>query len=412
MESFPQPTLTALLGQAVGDAFGAPFEFSPQAQRHAQTSLHQKRYLDAVHDVGSRIRFSRIPGLYTDDTQQALVLLRAWMDLENPNDAAAVALRFQSIITKMFDHWVKGSQTGVHRGTGRNFRDAIMFGGPTNSAGVGAAMRIGPISTCFDSIDELLPWVVTVSRVTTTHPLALTGAGMFAAFCQGTAQGKSMDTILAQLHAWNPPADLDRAWSLNLEALSILETRPEADLLIFAQATGAANKTLGCAASGFALTTVPWTIHHAQQGSFSDVMAAVSKSGGDTDTVCAMAGCLAALRLGRGAIPQWMQHGLKGRESIDNPMQWDPIHSEKILTEAEYQDQQQRQKNGSSSESTPIAPQSLPTIWEEVISEKPAPNSALKTEDEQKQQPRQTAASEPETSTPNVPAKGQLGLFD
>jgi len=48
-----------------------------------------------------------------------------------------------------------------------------------------------------------------------------------------------------------------------------------------------------------------------------------------------MAGCLAALRLGGDAIPEWMMAGLHGAEVIKEPHTWEPMVHERTLTELE-----------------------------------------------------------------------------
>jgi len=338
---FPKTTRLALLGQAVGDAFGAPFEYHEQGARMARRSLNEGRYLDACGDVGQLSRWARLPGLYTDDTQQALALLHAWRTVPEPLDPSAVAARFTAVVGSMYDTWLPGARAGLHRGTGKNFRAFLKHKTPVDTAGLGAAMRIGPVATLLPDLHTLLPWVVLVSRTTTSNPLGLASAALYAAHCHAASRGIT-EGLIDRLLVWldSPAADalsLPReVWLDLLRAIGVMETLGESDLIEFAKETGHSSRPLRNAADGFALTGVPWVLYHTRQSeSFPEALESVCSSGGDADTVAAMAGCLAGLRLGYRAIPTWMIDDLVGSQGILEPEQWDPIHSEQHLTERE-----------------------------------------------------------------------------
>ena len=214
---FPKTTCLALLGQAVGDAFGAPFEYDEQGARMARRSMSEGRYLDACDDVGKLSRWARLPGLYTDDTQQALALLYAWRTVPEPLDPDAVAARFAEVVGEMFRTRVPGARAGLHRGTGRNFRTVLRQGAPVNTAGLGAAMRIGPVATLLPDLHTLLPWTVLVSRATTTNPLGLACAALFAAHCHAEATGTT-EGLTDRLLMW---LDTPAAGALRLEILEL-----------------------------------------------------------------------------------------------------------------------------------------------------------------------------------------------
>jgi ADP-ribosylglycohydrolase len=338
---FPQTTRLALLGQAVGDAFGAPFEYNEEGPRMARLSLNEERYLDACTDVGQLSRWARLPGLYTDDTQQALALLHAWRTVSEPLDPDAVAARFTEIVGTMYDTWLPGTRAGVHRGTGKNFREVLKKKAPVDTAGLGAAMRIGPVSTLLPDLHTLLPWTVLVSRATTTNPLGLASAALFAAHCHAEATGTA-EGLIDRLLMWldSPAASalaLPREiWLDLLRAIEVMDTLGEPDLLEFAAETGYSSRPLDNAADGFALTGVAWVLFHANRSeSFTEALEGVCSSGGDADTVAAMTGCLAGLRLGTRSIPTWMIDNLVGGQGVLEPELWDPIRSERRLTQRE-----------------------------------------------------------------------------
>jgi len=326
---FPDITITTLVGQAIGDAYGAPFEYHQDAPAYAAQSFKVKRYLDVGDDIdGGRWHPGREPGVYTDDTQQALALLRAWELADDPLDGGEIAHRFSSIMRQMAS--VQGSRYrfGVHRGTGKNFRQAVRSRAPVPTAGLGAAMRIGPVATLLPHADLVAPWVVRVSSATTSDPVAQACAVIFAYCCwQAAHPGEPMPSLAAQVDGI--PSNL---WEVCVEAHVRMQALGEEGLLEFAQDTELSNKTFDCAANGWALTGMPWVIYHAMQAdTFEDAMVGVCSSGGDTDTVAAMVGCVAAMRLGRRAIPLWMLEQLQGREHLFDPSTWHPIESEQRL---------------------------------------------------------------------------------
>ena len=337
---FPQATRTALLGQAVGDAFGAPFEYDPRAGEMAMRSMAEGRYLDSGADLDKPAKWARLAGLYTDDTQQALVLLHAASMADDLLDAEDIGARFRSTTADMYDAWVPGARAGVHRGTGRNFREAVRSGKAVDTAGLGAAMRVGPVATLLPDLETVLSWTVTVSRATTTHPIALTCAALFAARCHAAAHDQE-DGLIGRVLAWLDSFEAGRlglereAWLDPLRAIAVFSSAGEAGLLEFATESGHSNKPLDCAANGFALTGLPWVLHHGSAAQFPDALIGACASGGDADTVGAMAGCLAALRLGIDSIPGWMIDTLLGAAHLRSPEHWDPIASERPLTQQE-----------------------------------------------------------------------------
>lgn len=332
MRDFTDASRTALLGLACGDSFGAPFEYHRNAPELASLSTTEGRYLDSVKDVGQRkIKWCRLPGLYTDDTQQALALMLAWHHRPNVEDAREF---FINTCAGMANAFPLG-QFGVHRGTGGNFRTAIMTGRPVDTAGLGAAMRVGPVATLFDDPQEMVEWVIGVSQATTSNPIALASAAKFAAVAWVLAHPGRRGEI--QDVDWPEEHTPSQVWRATTAALRVVKADGEVGLLEFAHATGWANKPMSCAANGFALTGFPWAVNQALTApSYQSALEGVCVSGGDTDTVAAMAGCLAALKHGEDAIPRWMLDGLKGREHILNPKDWEPIASELELTKLDH----------------------------------------------------------------------------
>lgn len=352
MQPFPKITVTALKGLACGDAFGAPFEYNKKAPAMALLSVQEQRYLDNTVDVKVRPQWARMPGVYTDDGQQALILLHAWNAATDPLDADEVASLFTDTCVEMWDAcpprekgWA--CSFGLHRGTGGNFRTAIETGKPPDTAGLGGAMRIGPVATLLPDPETLVPWVVRVTQETTSHPLGLAGAVIFALACWRTAHYPwHLPTDKARKEAWDafmegrkaiqrPPEIPQDIWGLMIHACGVMKNGEKA-LVQLGKDSGLSHKPFSNAANGFALTGVPWALYHGLKGtSYTEALVDVCSSGGDTDTVGAMAGCLAALRLGEDSIPKWMTQSLLGMEVIENPHTWVPMEHERFITELE-----------------------------------------------------------------------------
>lgn len=333
---FPDTTITALVGQSCGDSFGAPFEFHAGAAEYARRSLDEARYIDCRADCRLPIPRCRTAGLYTDDTQQALVLLWIWAQMadkgKDPLNARMVSDLFGRVCARMAREPVspKAHSFGVHRGTGKNFREAVLKGDPPDTAGLGAAMRVGPVATLLPSPAVLIPWVVEVSSTTTCNPTALAAAALFATRTWFASRKElpvyELDDLLAGA-AVDP--EVRKAWGLLLDAYRTVTLQNEAALLAFARSQGA-NRELRCAADGFALTGVPWVLRCLDQATgYADALLRVCASGGDTDTVSAMAGCVAALLHGRDDIPEWMTQNLVGLDHLDDPGLWHPVATEK-----------------------------------------------------------------------------------
>ena len=138
----------SFLGLAIGDALGAPLEgLCPQQIRSHYQVLTD--YVDGSKAWKKKPFRWRLPGLYTDDTQQALALTDVLLGA-GAVDLDRLADIYLSLASPDLGH------AGAHRGVGRSFRSVLAelkrgvspreTGQP--SAGIGAAMRIAPACPC------------------------------------------------------------------------------------------------------------------------------------------------------------------------------------------------------------------------------------------------------------------------
>ncbi len=144
-----------LLGLAIGDALGAPLEGLSAQQIRAHYGQVDD-FVDGSRAWKKKPYRWRIPGLYTDDTQQALAICDVLLECGriDPDRLAEIYLGLAN---------PKGSYVGAHRGVGRSFRQVLtdLERGVCprktgqHSAGIGAAMRIAPVALYYGPDDHL-----------------------------------------------------------------------------------------------------------------------------------------------------------------------------------------------------------------------------------------------------------------
>ena len=139
-----------------------------------------------------------MPGLYTDDTQQALALCDVLLDCRGI-DQRRLADLYLGLMTP------KGPFSGAHRGIGRSFRHvlaALEQGVPANqagqpTAGIGAAMRIAPVPLYFgDETGPMFDAVMAASLMTHRDIRSLSGALAVSHGIRRLASGEPRDPSL------------------------------------------------------------------------------------------------------------------------------------------------------------------------------------------------------------------------
>ena len=106
-----------LLGMAIGDALGAPLEGLSAQQIRAHYS-QVTDYVDGARAWKKKPYRWRMPGLYSDDTQQALVLCDVLLE-HGRIDPDRLAELYLDLATP------EGGYVGAHRGVGRSFRQVL-----------------------------------------------------------------------------------------------------------------------------------------------------------------------------------------------------------------------------------------------------------------------------------------------
>jgi ADP-ribosylglycohydrolase len=152
----------AMLGMAVGDALGAPLEGLGPQQIKTQYGLVDD-YVDGSRAWRKKSDRWRLPGLYTDDTQQALSVAETLIECGQmlPSHLAEI---WRKMYRTQVDCNCGRFPNGVHRNIGKNFRvtlEGLTAGLPLNevaqeSAGLGAAVRVVPLAIAYQQDSDQL----------------------------------------------------------------------------------------------------------------------------------------------------------------------------------------------------------------------------------------------------------------
>ena len=284
-----------LLGLAIGDALGMPFEGMPAgviARYHGRvTDLRPGRGLGA--------------GQFTDDTQMAICIAESIV-ARGRVDPADVAERFVA--------WFEG---GDVRGIGGaclegilNLRRGVPWweSGKRGrwAAGNGAAMRIAPVGLldCRD-LERLRKDVHDVSIITHRNAEAVAGAQAVAYAVAKLATGKAnpsalLDEVVAFIGRCEVARSLARAKEL------LAADTPTAEALAVLGTSGYVVHTVASAFYCFLRTP----------RNFERTVIAAVMGGRDTDTVAAIAGAISGAHNGVGGIPKRWLEGVEDAERL------------------------------------------------------------------------------------------------
>jgi poly(ADP-ribose) glycohydrolase ARH3 len=269
--------LGCLLGQAVGDALGAPFEGLPADFVFWQAGPVGE-LLDSPPDGPLR---------YTDDTQMMIGVAEALLAHEEIRPAALVE-RFAANYDPR-----RGYGTGARR-----LLEAALGGGdwdrlaetvfPGGSFGNGAAMRVAPVGLVFaHDPDRAAEQASASARPTHRHPLGVEGARLLAVAVALAAQGPPLDRRAFYQQLARDCREEEFAWQLRAgHALGFLgNSLPAHQSVVTA---------IAC------FTTCP--------DSFAACVERAIALGDNTDTLAAMAGALCGAHLGVAGVPaRWVE---------------------------------------------------------------------------------------------------------
>lgn len=280
-----------LLGTAVGDALGLPYE--NLTHRRAQRLLGEPdRY---------RLVFGR--GLISDDTEHSCLIAQAMILAGNDEQA------FTKYLGRQLRRWFWALPTTGGMATVRAGLKLTIGISPTRSgvfsAGNGPAMRSAILGAAIDDLDQLRRWVSISTRVTHTDPKADYAAFAVALAAHDAAAGvlATGKDFLQRLNDCLPDEGATELFDLierAVESLNRGESTRE-----FAASLG-----LQRGVTGYCYHTVPVALHAAfrYRGDIRRGIPEVIRCGGDTDSTAAIVGGILGAEVGRAGIPEeWLQ---------------------------------------------------------------------------------------------------------
>jgi ADP-ribosyl-[dinitrogen reductase] hydrolase len=289
-----------LLGTAIGDALGLPYE---------GLTRDRQRVLYPVIDR-QRLVFGK--GMISDDTEHTCLVAQALIASAGNVD------KFRDDLAGRLQFWLLGLPAGIGLATLRAIgRLWLGFSPKTSgvfSAGNGPAMRVALLGVCFGNRPEVLRQMAQAStRITHCDPKAEYGAmavAIAAAVASGGADISPQDyyqLLAAQLS--DGSAEFFELMQLAVNSAIAGESTQD-----FADSIGGINGV-----SGYVYQTVPvviqtWLRH---QANYRDGILEIIRCGGDTDTTAAILGGIVGARVGQVGIPHdWIGNMVEYPRSI------------------------------------------------------------------------------------------------
>ncbi len=291
----------AVIGSAVGDALGAPFEFQPAGTYGSRFPIEARGLRTEMCGGGS---LGWAPGEFTDDTQMALLVASSLIECEGLDEAD---------MFERFRTWVRagppdvGNQTRAVLNSGRPWSVAATehFARTGHAAGNGSLMRTTPAAVWFAEAGRTATTDAArrISALTHGDPAAGEGCAIFHNLVRVALDGDDpLADVPAALAAVAPEHRARWAAVLSPTWQPSDATEPN----------GAVWPTLGSAV---------WALREA--GSFTEGIRLVLDLGGDTDTVAAVSGGLLGAVYGIAGIPMRWTSVVNGTVPGYGDRRWD-----------------------------------------------------------------------------------------
>lgn len=292
-----------LWGLLVGDAVGVPYEF------HDPIDLPPRDALEMTPPPGfRRAHASVLPGTWSDDGALALALLaslldRGTLDLEDFGQRLVAWHEHGALAVgnHVFDVGIQTSQAIRALMAGTPAQDA----GPSNEQanGNGSLMRVLPLALWHQGSDaELVRDAHAQSQVTHGHIRSQVCCALYCIWARRTLQ--------AAPNAWgDAAATLRGIYGAASPAAAELERQIRPD-----------HPPEG-RGSGYVVDCLQSARMAVRAGGYEDVVKAAIALGHDTDTTACVAGGIAGIRDGVGAIPERWMRAMRGTELVEPLLQ-------------------------------------------------------------------------------------------
>jgi ADP-ribosyl-[dinitrogen reductase] hydrolase len=290
MIASPSTVVGAILGTAVGDALGLPYE--GLSARRARRLFGEP---DHYH-----LLFGR--GMVSDDTEHTCMVMQALMAAGDDEK------RFSCDLARRLRAWLLGLPAGIGLATLKATLKLWIGFSPNHSgvysAGNGPAMRSAVLGATIADQDQLRRFVRASTRLTHTDPKAEYGATAVAMAARMASSDELPDgeEFLAQFRHVSDDARCNELLGLLKQAVESVERGEETSK--FAVALG-----LRKGVTGYMYHTVPVALHawlrHPRD--FRSAVISVIRCGGDTDTTAAIVGGIVGSAVGKAGIPrEWL----------------------------------------------------------------------------------------------------------
>ena len=270
--------LGCLLGGAIGDAFGGPYE----------------GLASPLPVPDSR------PWRISDDTQLTLATCEAIIEANGKVEPSAIAARLAC--------WFRDKRvSGIGASTYKALSELVLGGHwalvgskGERAAGNGAAMRVAPLAFCLEPADfKARRLIREVSRITHHNEEAYAGALAVVVAVRAAWSGE-----------WTGPENLLKIIVDVLPDTQVRDRLIELDKFEGRLSIKEIGRRYG--SSGYVVESVPLALYGAQRIvslGFEQMILDLISAGGDTDTVASIAGQVAGALIGRSSIDE----GLVGR---------------------------------------------------------------------------------------------------
>lgn len=281
-----------LLGLAVGDALGAPFEGRPQVPAGEVDEWAQSR---------AALR-------WTDDTAMTIGVAESLVACEGFDGAHMAAVLAEAYAAEPWRGYGAGPPqvfAALARGLAWDEAAAGLFGGQ-GSHGNGGAMRAAPVGLVAADREDAARIACAQARITHAHPLGQQGAAVQAvavAWAVKASEGADPGEVLEEVRRVDTASPLRET----LDRLSTIATdAPPREVAAVLGHGVAAAEAVPAALHAF--------LRHPR--SFPGVVHDAIALGGDTDTIASMAGAVSGALLGADAIPAAWRQRLEGADRL------------------------------------------------------------------------------------------------
>ena len=285
-----------IVGLLVGDALGVPYEFH---QRHEIPALAEIEFDPPEGFQRSHRRV--LPGTWSDDGAHALILLASLLhcgklDLQDLGNRLVnwYIYGYKAVDGDVFDVGVQTSHAINRLQRGVPAHEA----GPSDehANGNGSLMRVLPLALWHKGkIEQLVSDAQKQSVITHGHLRSQVCCALYCLWARYTLEGES------------------NSWKRAVDSLRKIygETSPEREVLEWSIRQDDAIEGRGSGYVVDCLRSARWV---SEAGSYEQVVKTAISLGNDTDTTACVAGGIAGIRDGIGAIPERWLTRLRGQE--------------------------------------------------------------------------------------------------